>query len=606
MSQTDEVIMTKNEKTEEWLNEASEYAENMARVLDKSQKLWTKFLEQNQDTSQNVVDADPLNIMPSLYKFLQSIAENPQQIQASAFEYWIEQSELWYRMMSYWIGGEVQEPMATPDRSDKRFNNQLWSDGTVFDYIKQSYLLTSRWILETVQENTDDLSVQDRRKVNFYTRQLVEAMSPSNFAGTNPEIIEATFQEKGENLVRGLENMLEDLDRGKGKLAIRQTDMTAFKVGENIALSEGQVVFENKIFQLIQYAPKTETVYAKPLLFVPPWINKYYILDLNSKKSMVKYLTEKGYTVFMISWVNPDKQHKDVTFADYMTQGILTAIDKVKEETEQDSVNVVGYCIGGTLLGSTLAYLAQTDRHDIASATFFTTQFDFSDAGDLQVFTDEQTLKSVSQQMSKGYLEAQNMANAFNMLRASDLIWNYVVNNYMLGREPFPFDLLFWNADSTAMPAKVHLFYLQNFYKDNRLAQGKLELLGTQLDLSKNTVPTYHMAAKEDHIAPAASVYRGMKALGGKKRFILAGSGHIAGVVNPPAAQKYQYWIEGGSDNPTVETWQEAAKEQPGSWWNNWETWLRGFSGVQVTARQPGKNLTCIEPAPGRYVRQAR
>lgn len=589
--------------TDNWLEEMETYTENMVRIFEKSGELWKNFLRHNEHKPDSPVQIDPLNMMPSLYKFMNEAVENPEYMQKAAFTYWMEQSELWRRMLAYWVGGELETPMAVPERSDKRFNGKMWRDGSIYDFIKQSYLLTARWVLHTVH-NTGDLSIHDRRKVDFYTRQFVEAVAPSNFANINPEVIEATIQEKGENLVRGLQNMLEDLERGKGKLAIRQTDMSAFKVGENIALSPGSVVFENEIFQLIQYTPITKSVYAKPLLIIPPWINKYYILDLNPKKSMVKWLTEQGYTVFMMSWVNPDTRQKDLTFEDYMTKGLFAAIDNIKSVTKEKSINVTGYCIGGTLLGSMLAYAAQVKRNDIASATFLTTQFDFSDAGDLQVFTDEQTLQSLNEQMDKGYLEAQNMANAFNMLRASDLIWNYVVNNYMLGREPFPFDLLFWNADSTAMPAKVHYFYLQKFYKDNCLVKGNLSLCNQLLDLSKNTVSSYHMATREDHIAPAASVYRGMKKLGGIKRFVLAGSGHIAGVVNHPKAAKYQFWTnDNGNESPDILSWQVNAKEEKGSWWADWEEWLRGFSGKKVPAAQrkiPIQNI--IEPAPGRYV----
>jgi polyhydroxyalkanoate synthase len=449
-----------------------------------------------------------------------------------------------------------------------------------------------------------EMSPKERKKAAFYTRYFVEAMNPANFFALNPEVLEATVNEKGENLVRGLKMMLEDLERGKGKLLIRQTDMDAFEVGRNTAVSGGEVVFQNELLQLIQYAPLTEKVYARPLLIIPPWINKYYILDLNPRKSLVKWLLEQGYTVFMVSWVNPGDEHGNKTWEDYMFEGGLAAIDKALEETGQKSMNLVSYCVGGTMAGTLMAWLGKHDDKRVASATFFTAQLDFEDAGELQIFVDEQILEVVGEDMEKGYMPADRMATAFNMLRANDLIWGYVVNNYMLGKDPFPFDLLYWNADSTAMPAKAHRFYLQQFYIRNAFAKGELKVGDVPITLGDIKGPVYHVATKEDHIAPAASVYRGAKQMSrAKVRFIMSGSGHIAGVVNPPVLGKYQFWTNPDMTGETLEDWLNGASETAGSWWPDWDAWLKPRTGRLVPAREPGATLAPIEPAPGSYVK---
>ncbi|RMF09569.1 MAG: alpha/beta fold hydrolase [Alphaproteobacteria bacterium] len=368
-------------------------------------------------------------------------------------------------------------------------------------------------------------------------------------------------------------------------------------------MTEGKVIHQSDLLQLIQYAPRTEKVHARPLLFIPPWINKYYVLDLNEKKSMMKWLVEQGYTVFMISWVNPSEAQKDETWDTYMN-AILDAIDAALAETGQESLNLGSYCIGATMCGTLVAYLARIGDRRVNSATLFTGQFDFTDAGELQALVDDKTLELVDEQMEKGYLPAESMANAFNMLRSSDLIWSYVVQNYMLGKDPFPFDLLYWNADSTCMPAKVHHFYLEKFYNENALMKGELVVQGEKIDLSEVSVPLYHLATREDHIAPAASVYRGAKLFSGaKNRFVLGGSGHIAGVVNPPASGKYQYWTRPGIRQATLDAWLEGASETPGSWWTDWDGWLKKLSGRKVDAREPGAVNGVIEDAPGSYVK---
>ncbi len=583
------------------MEESAEFAANMAVVMQRSQEIWARMVEANakDDAKPHV---DPLNAAPIFADLTREMINNPRKLAEKSLELWIQQAELWRRTMMGWLGAEQAEPLATPEPGDKRFADREWSENQVFSYMKQAYLLTSRWARETAHE-IGDMPERDRRKLDFLMRNIWEAMSPSNFAATNPEVLRATIAEKGANLVRGVEALAKDINRGKGKLLISQTDMNAFKVGENMALTEGAVIWQSNALQLIQYAPKTETVWRRPLLFVPPWINKYYILDLNPKKSMVQWLVEQGHQVFMISWVNPGPAQKDETWDSYMS-AIMEAIDKVREETGEDRINLGSYCIGATMAGTMLAHMARTKDDRVASATMFTGQLDFSSAGDLQVLVDEKTIDVVDEQMEKGYLPAETMATAFNMLRSSDLIWSYVVQNYMLGKDPFPFDLLYWNADSTSMPARVHHFYLENFYKDNRFAKGELVVQGHRVDPADIRLPIYHLASREDHIAPAASAYRAAKLLkNADNRFVVAGSGHIAGVVNPPVLKKYQHWVRDGIEPRDVAAWLAGAEERPGSWWPDWDKWLAERSLERIPAPKPGAKLGVIEPAPGSYVK---
>ncbi|WP_340109685.1 class I poly(R)-hydroxyalkanoic acid synthase [Pikeienuella sp. HZG-20] len=581
--------------------ESAEFAANMATVMQRTQEILAQMADAGVKDAQEY-QADPINIGPLFAGLTQEMLSNPLALAEKSLELWTAQAELWRRSMTGWIGAEEAEPLVRPERGDKRFADKEWSENQFFDYMKQTYLLTSRWA-QDVAHTTGDMPERDRRKLDFVMRNIMEAMSPSNFAVTNPAVLRATVEEKGANLVRGVEALAKDVARGKGKLLISQTDMEAFKVGENLALTEGAVIWQNEVLQLIQYAPKTEKVWARPLLFVPPWINKYYVLDLNPEKSMMRWLVEQGHRVFMISWVNPDAAQKDETWDSYMT-AIMKAIDKVLEETGEKKVNVASYCIGATMTGTMLAYMAKKKDRRVASATMFTGQLEFSSAGELQVLADEKTLQLLDEQMEEGFLPADVMANAFNMLRSSDLVWGYVVQNYMLGKAPFPFDLLYWNADSTSMPAKVHRFYLQRFYNDNALAKGELEVRGERINLGDVAIPVYHLASREDHIAPVASVYRGAKLL--KKaanRFVVAGSGHIAGVVNPPALGKYQHWVREGVEAADAEEWLAGAEEVPGSWWPDWDRWLAQRSGKKIDAREPGARLGVIEPAPGSYVK---
>jgi len=518
------------------------------------------------------------------------------------------QTRLGTQFMSLWAStlkraqGEPAEPVAEPEPKDNRFKDPEWSENPVFDFLKQAYLISSRWA-EDLVENADGLDERTRHKAQFYLKQLSSALSPSNFLLTNPELIRETLRENGANLVRGISMLAEDIEAGGGELKIRQSDPSNFRIGANIANTPGKVIFRNDLIELIQYTPTTEKVLKRPLLIVPPWINKYYILDLNPDKSFIRWAVAQGLTVFCISWVNPAEQHAEKGFEHYMRDGIFAALDAIEQATGEKKVTAIGYCVGGTLLATTLAYMAAKRDKRIDSATLFTAQVDFTHAGDLKVFAGEQEVQSLEASMKKrGYLEGARMANAFNMLRPTDLIWPYVVNVYMKGKAPLPFDLLYWNADSTRMPAANHAFYLRNCYLENKLAQGEMELAGVKLDLKKVKVPIFNLATKEDHIAPARSVFVGSKAFGGPVQYVLAGSGHIAGVVNPPGKPKYQFWT-GGPVEGELEDWMKQAAETPGSWWPYWFEWIKAQRPKMVPAREPGGGK--LEPlcdAPGTYV----
>jgi polyhydroxyalkanoate synthase len=571
-------------------------------IAERSQKVLQDFTARYQADG---VQADPLRLTQTFLDFTAKMLADPDKLVQAQMELWQQYMKLWQATTQRLLGQPI-EPVVEPAKGDKRFSDPAWKDEVVFDYLKQSYLLTARWLQDTVKqvEGVDDRTA---RKVEFYTRQFVDAMSPSNFAMTNPQVLKAAVDSKGENLVKGLQNLLTDLERGKGKLAIRQTDMDAFKVGENVASSPGKVVYQNELMQLIQYAPLTSEVYTMPLLIVPPWINKFYILDLKPQNSFIRWATEAGYTVFVISWVNPDEKLSALTFDDYMKLGPLAALGAIEQATGERKVSAIGYCIGGTLMAATLAYMAARGDDRVAACTFFTAQVDFTEPGELGIFIDEDQLAGIEEAMSKkGFLDGAEMSTTFNLLRANDLIWSFVVNNYLMGKTPFPFDLLYWNADATRMPSAMHMYYLRNMYQKNLLATpGALVIDNVSIDLRKITIPVYIQAGKEDHIAPAKSVYKATQIFSGPTRFMLAGSGHIAGVVNPPAARKYQHWLNEQAKNPpTLAEWQAGATEHPGSWWEDWDKWLSEKSGDKVPARIPGEGgLPAIEDAPGSYVK---
>ncbi len=499
--------------------------------------------------------------------------------------------------------GEPAEPVAQPDPRDRRFADPDWTNNPMFDFFKQAYLLTSQWA-ENLVERAEGLDERERQKARFYLKQLSSAVSPSNFVATNPELIRETLKQSGANLVRGMRMLAEDIEAGHGEVKIRQSDASKFEVGVNLATTPGKVIYRNELIELIQFAPTTETVLKRPLLIVPPWINKYYILDLNPDKSFIRWAVGQGLTLFCISWVNPDERHARKSFEAYMKEGIFEALDAVKAATGETDVTAIGYCVGGTLLAVALAYMAAKKDKRIESATFFTTQVDFSHAGDLKVFADEQQIRSIEETMkARGYFDGMKMAKAFNMLRPNDLIWPYVVNVYLKGQAPFPFDLLYWNSDSTRMPAANHSFYLRNCYMENKLTRGEMEVGGVRLDLGKVTIPIYNLATREDHIAPARSVFLGSSSFGSPVRFVLTGSGHIAGVVNPPSRPKYQYWT-GGKVEGELEDWITGATEHPGSWWPDWFAWIEQQAPKRVKAREPGTGkLKALGDAPGTYVK---
>lgn len=577
-----------------------EMSRMMAHIAEQSQHLVAEFLQRQ--TPMQFGNPDPLNLGQAFFDMTARMMANPAKLMQAQFSLWQDYMSLWQSTTRKMLG-ETSQPVVQPTTEDRRFKDALWDENYVFDFIKQSYLLSARWLQGTVRE-VEGLDDKTARKVDFYTRQFVDAMAPSNFAMTNPEVLRETLETGGENLVKGLSNLLGDLERGKGKLQIRMTDMAAFKVGENIAVTPGSVVFQNDLMQLLQYNPTTTEVVKAPLLIVPPWINKFYILDLREKNSFIKWAVAQGHTVFVISWVNPDSELADATFADYMTQGPLAALDAIEAATGERLVNIIGYCLGGTLTASALAYMAVKNDKRIASATFFTTMVDFEEAGELSVFIDEEQLAALEEKMhERGYLEGSDMATTFNMLRANDLIWSFVVNNYLMGKEPFPFDLLYWNADSTRMPAAMHSFYLRQMYQENRLSRGKVKLLGTKIDLTKIDVPVFILSTREDHIAPWKSTYAATQLYAGPTTFCLAASGHIAGVVNPPAANKYCHWVNDKLPRKP-EQWLETATQKPGSWWPLWDEWAKGHGGGMVPARTPGDGkLAIVEAAPGSYVK---
>jgi len=510
--------------------------------------------------------------------------------------------ELWsstFRRLS----GEKIDPLVPYDPTDKRYAAPEWRDSPIFDFLRQAHSIATAWA-DDLARRSDELDPHTRSKARFYLRQISSALSPANFLATNPELLRETIASSGENLARGAALFAEDIEAGKGTLRIRQTDRSKFELGVNMAVTPGKVVFRNDLIELIQYAPTTETVFKRPLLIVPPWINKFYILDLNPEKSFVQWAVAQGLTVFMISWVNPDARQRDKSFEDYIREGIFAALDAIKDATGEEHASAIGYCVGGTLLSVALALMAQENDGRIESATLFAAQTDFSEAGELRVFIDEEQISTLEAKMAeKGYLEGSQMANAFNMLRPNDLIWSYFVNNYMKGKTPMPFDLLTWNADATRMPAANHSFYLRNCYLENKLAKAEMVIAGKTLDLGKVTIPIYNLATREDHIAPAQSVFKGAKLFGGEMRYVLSGSGHIAGVINPPAKPKYQYWT-GPRPSGTFEDWQKLAVEHKGSWWPDWIQWIAEQAPDKVPARTPGDGkLSPICDAPGEYVR---
>ena len=577
------------------------YARSFQQIAEKSQKLVADFLARQPEAADSLLNTAGLG--EAFLALSQKMLANPAKLAEAQWALWQDYVNLWQAAAKRMAGSDDAAPAIQPDRGDKRFKDPAWNENQTFDFLKQSYLLTSRWIQNTVH-GVEGLDEKTRQKVDFFTRQFVDAMSPSNFMATNPEVLRATYETRGENLVKGLDHLLADLERGR----VTMVEPDAFVVGKDVAVTPGKVVYQNPILQLLQYSPATPTVHARPLLIVPPCINKFYILDLRPRNSMVKWLTEQGFTVFLVSWVNADPSLAETTFDDYMTKGVIGAIDATLKASGAQDLNLLGYCVGGTLSAAALSWMKARNDARVHSVSFLTALMDFSDAGEITVFIDGQQLQLLDEHMrEKGVFDGRIMAQAFNALRANDLVWSFVVNNYLLGKEPFPFDILFWNSDSTNLPAAMYSFYLHKMYHENQLCRpGALKLGGIDIDLGTIDLPMYVLATKEDHISPWRSCYRTTQLMRGPSRFVLVQSGHVAGVVNPPGVGKYGHWT-----NDTLpadpEAWFKGATQHPGSWWENWAAWLRPHSGEQVPARVPGGALTGTLPdTPGSYVTKAQ
>ena len=577
---------------------------NIARLIEEGGKALAAYLKPREEGKiKGEVAEDIADAVKSIGRVAECWMSDPRralELQTSLGRAYLD---LWASTVKR-MAGEQTEPVVSPDSRDKRFADPEWSQNQFFDFLKQAYLLTAQWG-ERLVKDAVGVDEHTRQKAEFYVKQIANAIAPSNFVLTNPELLRETFSSNAENLVRGMHMLSEDIKAGQGTLKIRQSDPSIFDLGRNLAVTPGKVVFQNDLIQLIQYEATTKEVLKTPLFIVPPWINKFYILDLTPDKSFIKWCVDQGITVFVLSWVNPDARLAEKSFEQYMREGVIAALDEVMLATGEKTVNAVGYCVGGTLLSITLAYLAAKKLKRVKSATLFAAQVDFTYAGDLMVFVDEERIKQLETHMQKqGYLEASRMANTFNMLRSNDLIWPYIVNNYMRGKKPLPFDILYWNSDATRMPAANHSYYLRNCYLDNKLTKGEMKIAGVMLDLHKVTVPIYNLATREDHIAPAKSVLYGSQFFGGPVKYVLAGSGHIAGVINPPDKPKYQYWTGEKPSGSNVETWLKKATEHPGSWWPNWLEWLREQGAQTVPARKiGGGKLKPTEDAPGSYVK---
>jgi polyhydroxyalkanoate synthase len=576
---------------------------NLAEAAFSAQKMLSASALRAVDNPQPV-NADPMHVASAMGEVMTALIRQPERLVQAQTELYARYMDLWRNAAMAAIGQPPEAPVVAPAKGDKRFADPDWTANPMFDVIKQSYLITSNWLNDLVS-GVEGVDPMTRRRVEFATKMMTDAVSPTNFLLSNPAALREAMETKGESIARGIANLSTDIERGGGQLAISQTDLTKFEVGVNVATAPGKVIFQNDLIQLLQFDPSTEHVREIPLLIFPPWINKFYIMDLRPENSMIRWLSAQGFTVFVTSWVNPDARLAAKTFEDYLNEGIYAAIDAVARQTGVETVNTVGYCIGGTLLSCALAHMAARGDKRIASATFFAAQQDFSEAGDLLIFTNEDWLKDLEGKMDAGggVLPGQSMADTFNALRANDLIWSSFVNNYLLGKPSKPFDLLFWNSDQTRMPKTLHLYYLRKFYMENALARGELDLAGEHLNLANVRTPIYVQSSREDHIAPAKSVYKGARLFGGSTRFTMAGSGHIAGVINAPAANKYQYWTNDALPD-TLDEWLAGAVEHPGSWWEHWSAWLNERSGGEVPARDPTVGpLRPLEDAPGSFVK---
>jgi polyhydroxyalkanoate synthase subunit PhaC len=583
--------------------DVEEFSRNLARMVEQGGRALAAYLKPREDGRDDreigVEINDAVKTFGQVAQYWLADPQRTMELQARLGKAYLE---LWAAAAKR-LAGEAIGPVAKPAANDKRFADPEWSTNQFFDFLKQAYLLSTNWANKLVEDA--ELDPHTKHKAEFYMRQIINALSPSNFVLTNPELLRETLTSNGENLVRGMHMLAEDIEAGGGQLKIRQTDSSMFAVGRNLAVTPGKVMYQNDVMQLIQYAPTTATVLKKPLLMLPPWINKFYVLDLTPEKSFIKWCVDQGITVFCVSWVNPDQHLAKKTFEDYVREGPLAALDAIKAATGEDQIHALGYCVGGTLLAAALAGMAAQHDERVASATLVAAQVDFTYAGDLKVFIDEDQVEAIEQRMTqRGYLDGMSMVTVFNLLRSNDLIWPYVINNYLKGKAPFPFDLLYWNSDATRLPAANHSFYMRNCYLENKLSSGEMKIGDTPVNLNAIKIPIYNFATREDHIAPAKSVMLGCKFFGGPVKFVLAGSGHIAGVINPPNKHKYQYWTGPRPRSANLTGWLDKATEHPGSWWPDWFEWLKAQDPTEVPARTPGDGtLTPIEDAPGSYVK---
>ncbi|TXH68910.1 MAG: class I poly(R)-hydroxyalkanoic acid synthase [Thiothrix sp.] len=574
--------------------------------LNKAFGLWQQFLLRAAGAALKTkprVSAGDMAFQNSALRWAANLVWHPFAIAQANYKLLQDQSQLGQRMGMRMLGFSSVNISDEASLKDRRFKDPAWRENPVGETLMQSYLNVAEYCKSLINL-TEGLPEHEAKKAVFFLNSLVDALSPNNYASTNPQVWKMVYETQGANLVKGMENLLNDFQ--EGELRIRMTDMKAFELGKDIATTPGKVVFRNALMELIQYNPSTDKVRKRPLLIVPPWINKFYILDLREQNSYVKWAVDQGHTVFIISWTNPGSAQRDLNFEDYLKSGTLAALDAIEAATGEPEVNVAGYCLGGTLTGTTLAWLTANQDERIKSATFFTTLLDFSEPGEIGVFLDEPQIVALEQRMDDngGYLDGKNMGSAFNMLRANDLIWSFFVNLYLLGKDPMPFDLLFWNSDSTRMPAAMHSFYLRNMYLENKLCQPNgIKLLNTPLDLSQVKTPVYFVSAYDDHIAPWRSTYNGAQLFAGPVRFVLGQSGHIAGIINPVSADKYGHWIN--EQLPaSSEEWFKNAQLVKKSWWHDWDQWVSQYADGEVEARIPGSGqLSTLGDAPGTYVR---
>ncbi|EGQ7832357.1 class I poly(R)-hydroxyalkanoic acid synthase [Vibrio vulnificus] len=536
-------------------------------------------------------------------KFFEKAANQPQAILQLQTQWWEQQLQIWQNVA---LSGNTQS-IIEADKGDKRFSNEAWQSEAMYSFIKQSYLLFSKTYMDTI-DAIEGLDEKTKERISFFSRQAINALSPSNFIATNPELLKLTIEKNGENLLAGMELLREDVESSADILKIRMTSNNAFRIGEDIATTAGDIVFQNDLFELIQYRPLKEQVNATPLLIVPPFINKYYILDLTAKNSMVRWLLEQGHSVFMMSWKNPGKAQANVEFGDYVTEGVVKAVTAIEEITGQEQINAAGYCIGGTVLACTVGYYAaKRMKKRIKSATFFTTLLDFSQPGEVGAYINDTIISAIElQNNAKGYMDGRSLSVTFSLLRENSLYWNYYVDNYLKGSSPVDFDLLYWNSDSTNVAAATHNFMLRELYLNNKLVQDKgVKIGGVWIDLDKVRIPSYFISTKEDHIALWQGTYRGALNMGGNKTFVLGESGHIAGIVNPPAKNKYGFWVNDNLDE-SADEWLSNAQHKEGSWWTHWDQWLAQFNPDEkvLPYRQGSEANPVIDIAPGQYVKQ--